>query len=1058
MISSRPTPRTALLLALSASFVSAAETTDAWGVKGQLPLKLEALFDNDAIADAAARSDGNFDCPDHPADIPGSVFPAEHLPATGSKFSLDGIFFLFPSKEKGDFNNVSCNGQRFEVPPGRYKALHVVGTSENGTFRDTLALAYREGPAEAELALRDWCQKPEAGERVAFQAPFRYTWSSEKRTMVREEIQPRIWLQRIALDPKRTLESLALPYNRRMHIFAATLESVDWAEEQAAYAREAAAHYAALGRRAPVAAEDVIRQFAALGNQIDQRIAAGGPLVRQLGWLRTQVAHWQHRLGDIYSFFGAAAQAPRALTGLTNDFRALTAGTDPFRDRRGTILRSYRSEVDGSLQSYSLGVPGDYKADKPFPLLVSLHGHGWYAPFQGHPARVNNGLLTVAPHGRGSQDYMLLAEDDVLAVIDDVVRDYWVDLDRICIEGSSMGGTGSWNLGVHHPDRFAAIAPICGNADRRAWDAWKPNKRRVRYEMPPRFAELRNFLLDSVEPVAYAGNLLNLPALAAHGALDDVVPVQNSRNMADAAQKLRCPVQYQEFPTVRHWGFPNEFFVKRWNWMMAQKRNAAPERVRYKTAHLRHNGAYWVRILRLIEPLKFAEIDAHHLGDGRFEITTSNIAAFSLDLVRSPAFRRSSDAEPPEGGTTSVRIDEQEVRVRGAEATFVRSSRGKWSLDALPRGLAKRRGLEGPIADAFLGSFVLVRGTTSPDPWEREVIAREVEAKARDWERLYNCRPRLKDDTEVTEADIREHHLVLYGGPAANALAAKVAPKLPINLPQVRNLREVKIGKNTFKGDDVGVALCYPNPLNPERYVVLFAGLSAAALDQINNRFGNWFGWGPYDNYAWFDYGVFDARTVSPETFLCVGFFDMAWKLDERYQFPGDAAARAATQPQKVPSLRALPEPPPGELYLSDLMPSLVDQHKGLVGFDRSHQGNHLALGGKTFARGLGIRAPSRIEYQLDGKFAFFRATVGIDMEDDLEATPARDRGERVQFIVHGDGKRLYSSEWLKWNSKPVAVEVDIKGVKTLRLEADCSLSRWLVGSADWAEARVSTR
>jgi hypothetical protein len=63
-----------------------------------------------------------------------------------------------------------------------------------------------------------------------------------------------------------------------------------------------------------------------------------------------------------------------------------------------------------------------------------------------------------------------------------------------------------------------------------------------------------------------------------------------------------------------------------------------------------------------------------------------------------------------------------------------------------------------------------------------------------------------------------------------------------------------------------------------------------------------------------------------------------------------------------------------------------------------------------------------------------------------------------VQFIVYGDGKRLYSSEWLKWNSKPVAVEVDIKGVKTLRLEADCSLSRWLVGSADWAEARVSKK
>lgn len=1053
--------RAVVLCALCALGASAAETNDPWAVKSQVPLKLEALFDSDAIADAQRRSDGNFDCPDHAADIPGSVFPAENLPATGSKFSFDGISFLFPSKERGDYNNVSCNGQRLEVPPGRYRALHVVGASENGSFRDVLSLAYKEGPAEAELALRDWCQKPAAGDRVAFEAPCRYTWSSEKRAMVREETAPRLWLVRVTLDPNKTLEAIALPYNRRMHVFAATLEAADWTDEQAAYAREAAEHYATLDRRTTVSADNVLRQFAALGAQIDQRIAAGGPMTRQLGWLRTQVAHWQHRLGDVYGFFGAATQATRALQSLSNDFRALSAGNDVFAGRRGTILRSYRSAVDGSLQSYSLGVPGDYKADKPFPLLVTLHGHGWYAPFQGHPARVDPGVLTLAPHGRGSQDYMLTAEDDVLAAIDDVLRDYWVDLDRIVVEGHSMGGTGSWQLGVHHPDRFAAIAPVCGNADRRAWDDWKPKKRRMRYEMPPRFGELRNWLLDSVEPVAYAGNLLNLPALAAHGAMDDVVPAANSRNMAEAAAKLGCPVQYHEFPNVRHWGFPNDFYTKRWDWMLAQKRDPAPERVRYKTAHLRHHGAYWVRIERFLEPMKFAEIDARHLGEGRFEITTSNVAAFMIDAARV--------AQP----LSAVSVDGQQVRVRAGDATFVRTRRGHWSAEALPRGPAKRKGLEGPVADAFLGSFLLVRGTTSPDAWERAVIAREVEAKARDWERLYHCRPRVRDDSAVTEADIAAHHLILYGGPAANALTAKVAGKLPIPIERDR----IRVGNKTFQGDDVGVKLCYPNPLNPERYVVVFAGLSPAALDQINNRFGNWFGWGPYDNYDWFDYGVFDARTVSPETFLCVGFFDQAWQLDDCYQFLGDDAARQATAPQKVPALRSLPTPPPDELFLSDLMPALVDQHKGLVGFDRSHQGNPLTLGLAPVGgvsprrstregdipptnpqRGLGVRAPSRIEYQLGGHYAVFRATVGVDMEDDLEATPARDRGERVQFVVHGDGKRLYSSEWLKWNSKPVAVEVDIQGVKTLCLEADCSASRWLVGSAAWAEARVSRR
>jgi len=1080
----RSSARVALLVLLGPWLIAfGADLVDAWGVKGQVPLNLEGLFDNDAIADAQRRADGNFDCPDHAADIPGSVFPAENLPATGSKFSFDGIHFLFPSKERGDLNNVACEGQRIDVPPARYKALHIIGTSENGSFRDSLQLAYKEGPAEAELTLRDWCQKPAAGDRVAFEAPCRYTWSPQKRGMIREEIQPRIWRQTIPLDPAKTLEALTLPYNRRMHVFAATLEAVEWNDEQAAYARDTAERYAALGRRGAVEAEGLVAAFDALGRQLDGRIAAGGPFVRQLGWLRTQTAHWQHRLGSVTGFFSAAPQATRALQGLTNDLRSLAAGNDPFPLRRGTILRSYRSEVDGSLQPYSLAVPAGYKADRPFPLLVTLHGHGWYAPFQGHPARTSDGIITLAPHGRGSQDYMLLAEDDVLAAIDDVWRDYWIDPDRIIVEGHSMGGTGAWHLGVHHPDRFAAIAPVCGNADRRAWDAWKPKRRRIRYEVPPRFAELRSFLLDSIEPVAYAGNLLSLPALAAHGAADDVVPVASSRNMAAAARGLGCPIEYQEFDGVRHWGFPNDFYTRRWGWMLAQRRAAAPERVSYKTARLRHDGAYWVRILRFLEPLKFAQIDArHHVAQppaavGRIEVTTSNVAAFALDLVRSPAFRRSSEKEPPKGGTPNIEIDGQELRTEEDQPTFVRAPDGKWAIGLLPAGPAKKKGLEGPLADAFLGSFLLVRGTASPDPWEREVIARQVEAKAHDWERMFHCRPRVKDDSAVTPDDIGQHHLVLYGGPAANALTAKLAAKLPIAIER----DAIRIGPQTYRGDDVGVALCYPNPLNPERYAVVFAGLTPAALDQINNRFGNWFGWGPYDNYAWFDYAVFDARTLSPETFLAVGFFDQAWKLDERHQFLGDDAARRAIVPQKTPKFTRLPDPPPDELYLSDLAPTVIDQHKGTVGFDRSHEGNPLRIGpsaslgpsaqpedatpapkasavGQAFQRGLGVRAPSNLHYHLGGHYTHFRATVGIDLEDDLEVTPARARGEFIQFLVLGDGKRLYSSEWLKWNSKPVPIEVEIKGVKTLTLEVDCSASRWLVGSADWADARVSRK
>jgi acetyl esterase/lipase len=1019
--------RNRLPLLLVLAVTSCAAETSVWEAGRQLPLNLEPLFDNDAIAGQDDRGDGNFDCPDHAIDIPGSTFPAEYLPATGTVFSFDGIHFLFPSKEKGDLNNLACAGQELRVPPGRYKALHIVGTSENGNFRGTMHLAYREGPAEAELALTDWCQQPKFGERAAFEADHRYTYS--QRGVVRDEVRPRLWLQQIALDPEKHLEAITLPYSQRMHLFAATLEAVDWSEEHAAAAQATAERYASLGTRRALPGDDLRRRFDDLAAQLDD--ADGGPYPRQTDWLRTRAAYWRHQLSDGPGL-RATRQAARALRQLDRDRLALEAGKDPFPDRRGNFLRSYRSELDGSLQSYSLAVPRDYDGTKPFPMIVTLHGHGWYKPYQGHPQRTVEGVFMVAPHGRGSIDYMLAAEGDVLAVVDDVLSDYHIDRDRIYLEGHSMGGTGSWHLGVHYPDRFAAIAPVCGNCDRRAWDAWKPERRPPPHPIPPRFEKLRTFLLDAVDPITYAGNLLNVPAFVIHGSADDVVPVGHSQNMSRALKALGCDVTYIEVPFGRHWGFGQIFYEQRWNWMVSHQRPERPERVRLKAASLRHGSAYWVRMERMTSRLAFAEVDARRLADGSIEVATANVAALTLDLE----------------GTPKVTIDGQ--RAEGAGPTFVLD--GQWRSAPLPKGLAKRRGLEGPVGHVFLDSFLLVRGTASADPWEREVIAREVEARARDWERLYNCRPRVKDDTAITDDDIARHGLVLYGGPAANAVTARIAGRLPVRIEADR----IAVGARSWQGPDVGVKLCCPNPLNPKRLVAVFAGLSPAAMDQINNRFGNWFGWGPYDNYEWFDYGVFDARTLSPETFLCVGFLDSQWKLNPECQFLGNEAIRGDRLPQRVPTLASLPADPPATLYLDDLAPSLVDQHKGVVGFRRSFEGNPLTLGGRTFDRGLGVRAPSVVEYQLGGRYATLRATVGIDLEDQIKVSEARARGEYVQFLVYGDGKRLYASEWLRWDSVPAKLEVDVRGVNVLRLQVDCSAKRWLVGSADWADVRIT--
>ena len=76
------------------------------------------------------------------------------------------------------------------------------------------------------------------------------------------------------------------------------------------------------------------------------------------------------------------------------------------------------------------------------------------------------GFLVVAPYGRGEiAGYNGVGENDVLRVLRDVRTAYNVDPDRIYLTGLSMGGGGTWHIGLRYPDLFAAIVPVCAVAD-----------------------------------------------------------------------------------------------------------------------------------------------------------------------------------------------------------------------------------------------------------------------------------------------------------------------------------------------------------------------------------------------------------------------------------------------------------------------------------------------------------------------------------------------------------------------------------------------------------------
>lgn len=173
---------------------------------------------------------------------------------------------------------------------------------------------------------------------------------------------------------------------------------------------------------------------------------------------------------------------------------------------------------------YLLYLPKDYEtSDKKYPLMLFLHGAGESGndldkvKVHGPPKIVENKtdfpFIVVSPQspGRGWQP-------DVLnGLLDDVIAKYRVDTDRVYLTGLSMGGYGTWSLAAAHPDRFAAIAPICGGGN------------------PEDAAKLKE-----------------IPMWVFHGAKDSVVPLDRSQVMVDAVKAAGGDVQFTVYPEAEH--------------------------------------------------------------------------------------------------------------------------------------------------------------------------------------------------------------------------------------------------------------------------------------------------------------------------------------------------------------------------------------------------------------------------------------------------------------------------------------------------------------------------
>ncbi len=272
---------------------------------------------------------------------------------------------------------------------------------------------------------------------------------------------------------------------------------------------------------------------------------------------------------------------------------------DYFKLKRGRIKAGYLSEIDSTYQPYDLLIPQSYDPSKKYALVLLLHGYQNEIHKYSELAKDDKnseldslGIIKVALYGRRNHFYLGAAEEDVLTVMNIVQSKYSIDQNRIYLTGSSMGGYGTWFIGLNHPDLFAAISPVC----------------------PPSIFQGTKFI-STISPIEYISNAQHLPARIYHGAADSTVNVDNSRQMAGRLKEMNYDYVYTEYPGVGHDSWNKADADKdRLPWLLKYTRNPYPDSVKHKAFYLRYGKAYWLQITGKKDWNKFAYIQGKIAG------------------------------------------------------------------------------------------------------------------------------------------------------------------------------------------------------------------------------------------------------------------------------------------------------------------------------------------------------------------------------------------------------------------------------------------------------------
>ncbi|MEM7204769.1 MAG: prolyl oligopeptidase family serine peptidase [Planctomycetota bacterium] len=485
-------------------------------------------------------------------------------------------------------------------------------------------------------------------------------------------------------------------------------------------------------------------------------------------------------------------------------------------------IRTFVSEIDGSVQHFgvtpAVADPDRDPAVRP-GLVLSLHGAGVNGGNQAGHYRPKTWAHIVSPTNRRAFgfDWEDWGRLDALETLDVATRLYRPNPLRLYLTGHSMGGHGTWNLGAHFPDRFAAIGPSAG------WrDFWSYGGA-VTWDEPTPMQELFARAANASRTLLLRDNYRHTGVYVLHGDADRNVPVSQARFMRAQLAEFHSNFAYYERAGAGHWwgdqcmDWPPmfEFFANNVRAPADQQR-----RIQFATVNPGISAqCEWVTIEAQQRSLECSTVTAN-VDPAKTEVSasTTNVARLSLDLTpfAAPATASSRETEAKDkalatklvlGSPLTLHIDDQRLEVAWPKDAKLRLRRNDdgWqpATPAPPQWKSPRRA--GPFKDAFRHRMVFVvgtRGTPDENHWALAKARYDAETF---WYRG-NGSVDLVLDREFDPAADPDRNVILYGNATTNAAWEQVLVDAPIEM----RAGLLRVGERKLKADDLAGLFVLP--------------------------------------------------------------------------------------------------------------------------------------------------------------------------------------------------------------------------------------------------------